>query len=127
MAAGWITLLKTVPWADVIAHAPQVADSARKLWNTVGRQNRDEDIAPAESQEDPSKALDARLAQSEDAVLELRAQLAQCSEVLTQMAEQNSFLIARVEVERRRSRWIAFAAFVSLLVGFGAMFAAVAR
>ena len=33
MAIPWLTLLKVVPWSDVIANAPKVADGARKLWN----------------------------------------------------------------------------------------------
>ena len=37
MAVGWYTMLKMVPWADVIANAPQIAEAAKKLWGNVAR------------------------------------------------------------------------------------------
>lgn len=38
MAIGWLTILKSVPWAEVISNAPKVAEGARKLWNAeIGR------------------------------------------------------------------------------------------
>lgn len=33
MAIPWMTVLKLVPWNDVIRNAPQIADAARKLWD----------------------------------------------------------------------------------------------
>jgi hypothetical protein len=35
MAIPWLTLLKTVPWTDVIANAPTIANGAKKLWHSV--------------------------------------------------------------------------------------------
>ena len=29
MAIGWLTILKTVPWTEVISNAPKVADGAK--------------------------------------------------------------------------------------------------
>lgn len=37
MAAGWLTVLKMVPWGDVIENAPKVAQGAKKLWSSVGK------------------------------------------------------------------------------------------
>jgi hypothetical protein len=37
MAIGWLTVLKMVPWGEVIENAPKVAIGAKKLWDKVGR------------------------------------------------------------------------------------------
>jgi len=37
MAIGWLTVLKMVPWGDVIENAPKVATGAKKLWQNVGK------------------------------------------------------------------------------------------
>lgn len=125
MAVTWITLLKTVPWADVIAHAPKVADSASKLWNAVGRKAVVDATLPDSPQQNPLDAIGDRLSRNEDAVRELNVQMAQCSELLAQMAEQNSLLIARIEVERLRTRWIAAIAGGGLVVAIGTALVAI--
>ncbi|MDB5964602.1 MAG: hypothetical protein JWQ72_1102, partial [Polaromonas sp.] len=38
MAIGWLAVLQWVPWSDVIKNAPKVAEAAKKLWNTTGKQ-----------------------------------------------------------------------------------------
>ena len=35
MATDWLKLLKAIPWVEVARKAPEVADSAKKLWNTI--------------------------------------------------------------------------------------------
>ena len=37
MPIGWLSVLKAVPWTEVITNAPKVADGAKKLWNSVGK------------------------------------------------------------------------------------------
>ncbi len=36
MALPWSTLVKAIPWSEVIARAPDLAQSARKLWQKAG-------------------------------------------------------------------------------------------
>ena len=48
MAIGWLTILKSVPWTEVIKNAPKVAEGARKLWNAVGRQRAAGEVTTAE-------------------------------------------------------------------------------
>lgn len=105
MAAGWMVLLKTVPWADVISGAPAVAESARKLWTSVrGRQtveHADEQAAEV-LKTDPLAAFELRMTASDESVAELQAQMAKTSELLAALADQNNMLIARAEADRRR-------------------------
>ena len=90
MPISWLTVLKAVPWGDVISNAPVVVDGARKLWNNVGRKG---DTAPGPAQ--PTAAATDTCAAPTDtatALAQLRARRAtlaigfayeaQCAEAL---------------------------------------------
>jgi hypothetical protein len=122
MPIGWMTVLKLVPWGDVIKNAPVVADSAKKLWDTVGRkpaaaQERaatGSDLTPTTA--DGLPELQARLAEAEASVALLHEQMQASSTLIKALAEQNTELVRRVEIHRVRSWWLA-----GLLVVFGAI------
>ena len=40
MAIGWLSVLKSVPWEEVISNAPKVAEGAKKLWKSVSHKPR---------------------------------------------------------------------------------------
>lgn len=112
MAISWLTVLQSVPWSDVISNAPKVAEGAKKLWNTVGRQS-----APPESSEVSTQpaglseaqtlaALADRTTTLEAAVADLHDQMLASSELIKALAEQNAQLIQRIEANRVRVRWI---------------------
>ena len=106
MAIGWLSVLKMVPWGDVIETAPKVAQGAKKLWDTVGKK------APAETPNTPGAvaaevtptltALQAQVTQLHVSVAELHQQMLASSALIGSLAEQNAQLIARVEVNRKR-------------------------
>ena len=119
MAIGWVSLLKTVPWADVIASAPAVADGAKKLWKAVGKKKAvplAADAAPSETV--TSAAPDARLQALEETIAELQGQMLASSELITALASQNAELVKRAEANRVRLRWLSAidAALVVLVV-----------
>lgn len=119
MAIGWVSLLKTVPWADVIASAPAVADGAKKLWKAVGKKKAvplAADAAPSETV--TSAAPDARLQALEETIAELQGQMLASSELITALASQNAELVKRAEANRVRLRWLSaiVAALVVLVV-----------
>lgn len=117
MAVPWLTVLKAVPWSDVISNAPKVAESAKKLWKTVGRKPGSEgsvvvDSEPVKPGEPQSiETLHQRLSRMETANAELRQQLFASGELINALAEQNTSLIAKVDSLRTRSR--------RLLIGLG--------
>ncbi|MEG2155032.1 MAG: hypothetical protein RRY41_08650 [Burkholderiaceae bacterium] len=108
MAIGWMTVLKSVPWGDVISNAPAIADGAQKLWgaarNKVGAAPEPAPAPPASAvdPESPLAAFEARIAQLEANTLALRQQMLESSELITRLADQNSALIRRIEILRRR-------------------------
>lgn len=112
MAIGWLTVLKMVPWGEVISNAPKVAEGAKKLWNTVGKKPAEpaEFATPGEI---PTLAgLSAQLTQAETALAELHQQMVASTELINALAEQNAQLVQRVETHRLRVRWLSIATFI---------------
>ena len=110
MAIGWMTVLKLVPWDDVIANAPQVVEGARKLWKTVARspalppepaQAPEAAAAPA-----PELATRSELQALAATVSALHGQMAESSALIEALADQNAQLIRQIESNRVRLGWL---------------------
>jgi hypothetical protein len=114
MAIGWLTVLKSVPWSDVLSNAPVVVDGAKKLWGTVSRQPvRQPPSAPAHT---PAlQTLEGRIGALEAALAEQHAQLVASSELIKALADQNAQLISRIDTHRRVMVWLALATAVAAL------------
>lgn len=118
MAIGWLTILKSVPWTEVIRNAPKVAEGARKLWSAVGRQRAADEVAEAGAQPAAShephtlEALEARAAALEAAVSDLHKQMLASSELIKELAEQNAQFVKRIEANRVRTLWLGAAIIV---------------
>lgn len=127
MAIGWLTILKSVPWTEVIKNAPKVAEGAKKLWNAVGRQRAADEAAEAGAQPAAShephtlEALEARAAVLEKAVSDLHGQMLASSELIKELAEQNAQLVKRIEANRKRTLWLAAATLVLVFYVFSAL------
>ncbi|SFC36963.1 hypothetical protein SAMN05216344_11564 [Polaromonas sp. OV174] len=113
MAIAWLTVLQSVPWAEVVSNAPKVAAGAKKLWNAVAKKTPPvlADSAPqAQAALSPEAqaiaALEARILALEAASADLQNQMVASSELIQALAEQNTQLIIRVEVMRRRLWWL---------------------
>lgn len=106
MAAGWMSVLKLVPWSDVISNAPKVADGAKKLWDTVakktGTANPSGDPVGAPDQFDtPTLAqLQASVASQEAKISELQQQMLSASALMQNLADQNTQLVQRLQANR---------------------------
>jgi hypothetical protein len=112
MAIPWLAVLTSVPWKDVINNAPKVADGAKKLWNSIGKKSPvPEKEAPSEQTNISSEAktineLQAQLAAVEASVADLHEQMLASSELIKSLAEQNTQLIKRIELNRVRVVWL---------------------
>ena len=115
MAIGWLTVLKIVPWTDVISNAPVVADGAKKLWNAVAKKTSnagsDSGFASTSSHEsllEPSLvSLQMQLTATESVLADLRQQMLASSELIKALAEQNTQLNKRVKVNQVRLLFLA--------------------
>lgn len=112
MAIGWLTVLKMVPWGDVIENAPKVAQGARKLWSTVGKKSPPE-VSDAASPDDTAQTtlsaqesalagLQTQVTTLQIATAELHQQMLESSVLIQSLAEQNTQLIQRLELTRKR-------------------------
>lgn len=112
MAIGWLSVLKLVPWGEVIANAPMIAERAKKLWGVAARSGPA--VEPPHARRESSHASDARdIADLHDRmaavsleITDLQQQMLASSELIKALAEQNTTLIERVEQLRVRLLWL---------------------
>lgn len=135
MAAAWLSVLKMVPWGDVISNAPKVTEGAKKLWSAVaGQAPSPEAPVPqptvdVDSQSQAMAEMSARLARAQAAIDGLHAQMLSSTELIQSLAEQNTQLIRRVEANRLRLRWLLVCNLVlgaALLLALGLRFLPIA-
>lgn len=133
MPIPWMTVLKSVPWIDVIRNAPQVVDAARRLWQSTRSDERARAAAPRAAVGPPTAAggehavLRARVDALEGELRTLHEQVLASSELIRQLAEQQAGLVARVELNRRRTIRLAIAVAVSAAIAIAALVFAASR
>jgi len=106
MAIGWLSILKAVPWTDVVSNAPKVADGAKKLWETVARKKSPSDTTTGTSAtataDTPSLVgLEARMGELAGEVGRLQQEMLTSSQLIKSLAEQNAQLVRRVYWQSR--------------------------
>ena len=134
MGLSWLAVLQSVPWSDVIKNAPKVAEGAKNLFDTVARRGRKAETAtdtaadsgtstgaPQSAEARAIAALEARVTGLDAAVADLNAQLLASSQVIKDLAEQNTQLIQRIEANRVRTLWLAGASGLALVLLAGLM------
>jgi hypothetical protein len=133
MAIGWLAVLKSVPWSEVIGNAPKVADGARKLWSAVARKASPPTAAAAGSEAvvapEPGTlaGLEARTFALENSLADVHSQMLASSELIKALAEQNAQLIQRIEATRLRLFWLSLATAVLAIAGLGGLILALSR
>lgn len=110
MALGWLMVLQSVPWSEVIANAPKLADGAKKLWNAVAGKPAlpEQPASDGQAAVSPTSlaALEARTIALEATVSDLHGQMLGSSELIKALAEQNTQLVKRIEANRIRMLWL---------------------
>lgn len=133
MAISWLTALKVIPWGDVIEHAPKVLKGARDLLSQQRERRREagETLAPASDVDviqmpGPTppevRELQQQLVTAREDLSRLQQTQDQITQTLAELAEQNTRLVAAVEVLRKRSRLLmgVLAVLAVLAVALGA-------
>lgn len=116
MSTGAIlTVLSNIPWGQVVENAPRVADGAAKLWSSVtGRKKSASAMDPPVSTGAPAptdaEVLRTRLHALEEALQNLTDQMQASSELIKALADQNTQLVQRIELNRVRLYRFAVAA-----------------
>jgi ribonuclease D len=119
MAIGWLLVLQSVPWTEVMRNAPKVADGAKKLWNAIANKKppSPETVSPTEQATLSPEAQAIAILQTQVAALEIAAadlhnQMLASSELIKALAEQNTQLVQRIEANRMRVFWLIVATVV---------------
>ena len=110
MAIGWLTVLQSVPWSDVVRNAPKVAAGAKKLWDNVANKSAaNPGVAADGSGLAPGPAtlegLQQQVLSLQASSANLHQQLIESSDLIGTLAEQNGQLIQSIQVLRRRLFW----------------------
>jgi hypothetical protein len=110
MAIGWMTVLKMVPWGDVIETAPKVAAGAKKLWDKVGKKPlADASSVDGSGSSGPQAltgqeaiaALQTQVTELQVTTAELHQQMCESTALIQSLAEQNTQLVQRIELNRK--------------------------
>jgi len=103
----WSTLFKLIPWGQVIDHAPQVLDGAKKLYQRLRAEGQAEAdtygteiaVLPPEPE-----ALAQAVREHRQALARLHDELEESGQLIKRLAEQNAGMVAQMESLRRRLR-----------------------
>ena len=103
MAFGWITVLKIIPWKDVLENAPHIAKAAKNLYagtkNNTSSGSAGSSVPTSDSENITSR--DLRLHEIEREVSDLNS-------VVRSLAKQNVRIVEAIEVLRVRSKVLIF-------------------
>ena len=124
MSTGAIlTVLANIPWGQVVDNAPKVASGASKLWTAVTGARKqsagaDPEAPAASTAQAPSEleALQAQVEGLQATVGHLQEQMQASSELIKALADQNTQLVQRVEINRTRLVRVTMAAGVAALL-----------
>ena len=104
MAFGWITVLKIIPWKDVLENAPHIAKAAKNLYD--GTKTHTSSSGPADSSASTS---DSGNKKSTDFHLhEIKREVSDLNSVVRSLAKQNVRIVEAIEVLRIRSKILIF-------------------
>ena len=101
MAFGWITVLKIIPWKDVLENAPHIAKAAKNLYagtkNNTSFSSGTADSSAFTSDSENKESRDSRLHKIEKEILDL-------NNAVRSLAKQNVRIVEAIEVLRIRSK-----------------------
>ena len=131
MAAGWLTALKVIPWADVIEAAPGLAKSAKSLFK---RTQEGAPTAPGNTAAPPVEDVGADAwAQASQRMAALESRLSQAAErqqaaaaLIDTLASQNARLVEAVDALDKRCQGLKLALWLVAVVALAALIGVVA-
>jgi hypothetical protein len=100
----WSTLFKLIPWGQVIDHAPQVLDGAKKLYQRLKSEGQAEDVAEMAVLPPEPEALAQAVREQRHALARLHEELEESGQLIKRLAEQHAGMVAEMESLRRRLR-----------------------
>ena len=126
MAAGWLTALKVIPWADVIEAAPGLAKSARSLFKrtqegATGASGSTAAPAADDSGVEPWAQAAQRIAALESRLVEATERQQAAAALIDTLATQNARLVEAVDALDQRCQGLKVALCVVGVAAVGAL------
>lgn len=127
MAAGTIiTVLSNIPWGQVVENAPKVADGAARLWKAVTRKkpNQSPDAnakTVVDAAQSSTEVLKQRLLAVEEHMHHLEEQMSTSVELIKALAEQNTQLVRKIELNSVRLLRLATATAIGAIALLGSI------
>lgn len=120
--AAWLSVLKLVPWGDVIEAAPQVLQAAKKLLKSSSKGAPDE-AALAGAQGSAAQPVEVQLQQLHERAARIERGQRDCVALIESLAQQNASLVQTVDALRKHNRRLGWALAVLALLCAGALLA----
>jgi hypothetical protein len=120
MALPWSTLVKAIPWSDVITQAPDIARAPASSGRKSARRKASESAAAA-AVAGSGRCPDARLTALTAQVAELNARQQESAELLSALANQNAELVSAIAALRQRNRLLGAATGVTAVIALAAL------
>lgn len=105
---SWLSVLKVIPWSEVIANGPKVVETARKLWSgdggaptSVVTPSANETVPPLVDPQAAWQAVLQRLDSVEQGLSQVSVRQQDSSGLIQALAEQQAQLIEQAERQRR--------------------------
>ena len=93
----WSTLFKLIPWGQVIDHAPQVLDGAKKLYQRLKSEGQAEDVAEMAVLPPEPEALAQAVRKQRHALARLHEEVEESGQLIKRLAEQHAGMVAEME------------------------------
>lgn len=122
-AATIISVLSNIPWGQVVENAPKVADGAARLWKAVTLKKQDQSPdtnanAVLDTSQSEADLLRNRLVAIEEHVFRLEEQMGASAELINALAEQNTQLVGKIELNSVRLLRLAIFTAISVVALF---------
>lgn len=134
MAAGWLTALKVIPWADVIEAAPGLAKSAKSLFKRTqeGATGSTGSMPPPPADDgsaDSWSQATRRIASLESSLAQATERQQAAAALIDTLATQNARLVEAVDALDKRCQGLKLALWLVAVVALAALIgvAAIAR
>lgn len=119
----WSTVFRMIPWGQVIDHAPEVIDAAKRLYGqlTKNKPTEENDIEIATLNEDltDTERLQLMIESNRQELFKLHQDIEVSSKLINELAEQNAQMIGEIEKLRKRIKRIAA---LAVLTFFAALY-----
>ena len=122
MPIPWSTLIKVIPWTELVTAAPKIVEQARKIAAAARRSRAEAEPAPdpqAAVQPAPVDTLETRVSRVETQLVAMAEEEISSTELLKSLADQNAQIVLALQGMNTRVRRLTIAVVVLAALSSG--------